>query len=90
MPLVIRNFKKTGPGRSRDCRLLITFAALPVLVVLLGLLSAAQAAGDSAAGKTIYQNTCSACHGYDGRGLPPSTVGLEMALPDFTSCASFN
>jgi len=63
---------------------------LVVLVVLPGLLPGAQASGNLSPGKIVYQNTCSACHGYDGRGMAASTVGLELALPDFTACASFN
>jgi len=38
-------------------------------------------------GAAIYQAACAACHGPDGRGAPPSLVGFERPLPDFTDCA---
>ena len=36
--------------------------------------------------KRLYQSSCSACHGSDGRGLPAATVGFETPVPDFTDC----
>ena len=38
-------------------------------------------------GRGLYEAACAACHGPDGRGLPPSTVGFEIPLPDFTDCS---
>ena len=35
--------------------------------------------------RELYQNTCAACHGPDGRGVEPSRLGL--ATPDFTDCS---
>jgi mono/diheme cytochrome c family protein len=69
------------------------------LVVWLSTTPAAGAPGDpqtSAAGpdlrvpadgKTLYESACLGCHGPDGRGMPRSTVGFDLALPDFTDCA---
>jgi hypothetical protein len=39
---------------------------------------------ESAAG--LYDRGCAACHGGDGRGLSPSQLGFDIALPDFTDC----
>jgi mono/diheme cytochrome c family protein len=53
----------------------------------------AQAAGPPAAaaavrsGAELYRAGCAACHGLDGAGSPPSAVGFDLALPDFTDCA---
>lgn len=37
--------------------------------------------------REIYQRACAACHGSDGRGMPRSTVGFDVELPDFTDCS---
>jgi hypothetical protein len=37
-------------------------------------------------GGELYQAACAACHGADGRGNPPSVVGFDTPLPDFTDC----
>jgi hypothetical protein len=39
-----------------------------------------------AAGKKLYEASCAACHGIDGRGAPRATVGFDIPLPDFTDC----
>lgn len=36
-------------------------------------------------GRELYQQSCAACHGADGRGAPPPRV-LPVPLPDFTDC----
>ena len=38
-------------------------------------------------GEQIYRAACAACHGPDGKGHPPSRVGFDTPLPDFTDCA---
>ncbi len=38
-------------------------------------------------GAEVYRVACAACHGTDGRGMPQSAVGFDLALPDFTDCA---
>ena len=40
-----------------------------------------------AAGESIYQAACAACHGADGAGAPRSRVGFAQDLPDFTDCS---
>ena len=34
-----------------------------------------------------YQQACAACHGADGRGVAPSTLGFDTPVPDFTDCS---
>jgi mono/diheme cytochrome c family protein len=41
---------------------------------------------NAAAGMPLYESACAACHGTDGRGAPPATVGFDTPLPDFTDC----
>jgi mono/diheme cytochrome c family protein len=38
-------------------------------------------------GRALYQSACAACHGTDGRGNTPSTVGFDTPIPDFTDCS---
>jgi mono/diheme cytochrome c family protein len=38
-------------------------------------------------GAELYRAACSSCHGADGRGAPPSLVGFDVPLPDFTDCS---
>jgi mono/diheme cytochrome c family protein len=38
-------------------------------------------------GRGLYETACAACHGPDGRGAPPATVGFDTPLPDFTDCS---
>ena len=45
------------------------------------------ALGTEEAGHDIYQAACVTCHGPDGKGSPRTTVGFDVALPDFTDCA---
>jgi mono/diheme cytochrome c family protein len=37
--------------------------------------------------REVYQSSCAACHGLDGRGAPQAQVGFDTALPDFTDCS---
>ena len=41
---------------------------------------------DTKSGEELYRAGCAACHGPDGRGNPPSIVGFDIPLPDFTDC----
>ena len=43
--------------------------------------------GNPAAGRGLYDSACAACHGPDGRGMPASTLGFDVAVPDFTDCS---
>lgn len=36
--------------------------------------------------RELYQAACAGCHAADGTGLPASTVGFSVPLPDFTEC----
>ena len=38
-------------------------------------------------GEQLYAAACAACHGTDGAGAPPSTVGFDIRIPDFTDCS---
>lgn len=38
-------------------------------------------------GKALYEQACSSCHGPDGRGMPQSTLGFDIPVPDFTDCS---
>jgi len=42
--------------------------------------------GDAAAGETMFQSTCSACHGPDAKGLP--NLGKDMTTSEFISGSS--
>jgi disulfide bond formation protein DsbB len=37
--------------------------------------------GDAVAGETLFQNTCAACHGQDGKGLP--NLGKDFTGSEF-------
>jgi len=45
------------------------------------------AAAPIQSGKALYESACASCHGPDGRGLPQTTLGFEVAVPDFTDCS---
>jgi mono/diheme cytochrome c family protein len=51
-------------------------------------LETSQAEGDNRlrSGRELYLDACAACHGGDGTGAPPSQVGFDVPLPDFTDC----
>ncbi|MEX2663910.1 MAG: cytochrome c [Vicinamibacterales bacterium] len=38
-------------------------------------------------GKALYETACQSCHGPDGRGMPQTTLGFDIAVPDFTDCS---
>jgi mono/diheme cytochrome c family protein len=63
--------------------------AAATFVVLLLCYSTARSAQQSSASETgeqLYRQACAACHGFDGTGSSPSTVGFKTPLPDFSSC----
>ena len=57
--------------------------ALAVLLVV-GLATAARAAGDPAKGKVIFTTNCASCHGESGKGDGPVGVALNPHPRDFT------
>jgi mono/diheme cytochrome c family protein len=40
-----------------------------------------------ARGKALFDSACLSCHGPDGRGMPRSTLGFDIEVPDFTDCS---
>ena len=54
--------------------------ALPALVFAL----ATSANGQS--GQSLYEDSCAACHGSDGRGRSVSELAIATPIPDFTDC----
>ena len=51
------------------------------------LVVAAHATAQPAGGRELYRTACAACHGAEGRGAPPATVGFDTPIPDFTDCS---
>jgi disulfide bond formation protein DsbB len=41
----------------------------------------AESSGDAVAGETLFQGTCSACHGPDAKGLP--NLGKDLTVSEF-------
>lgn len=74
-------------------RLLIAVAAWAVVMVLVVRVTSHHAEAGSHAsaepprGRALYQTACAACHGADGRGVPPNIVGFDTPIPDFTDCS---
>ncbi|HEY0875320.1 MAG TPA: c-type cytochrome, partial [Vicinamibacterales bacterium] len=55
-----------------------------------GIQSARQSTGNQeehARGKALYDSACLSCHGPGGRGMPQSTLGFDIEVPDFTDCS---
>jgi mono/diheme cytochrome c family protein len=70
--------------RSRLTLIVSCFAAV-CLAAFMTAQAGPQAGGSS--GRTLYINTCSACHGTDGTGAPAASVGFDVPLPDFSDCS---
>ena len=47
---------------------------------------ASGSSGDAAAGKTLFEGTCSACHGMDAKGLP--NLGVDLTTSTFVKSKS--
>jgi mono/diheme cytochrome c family protein len=62
---------------------------LAPLVAGLVCLTATSARGQatSESGHELYMSACAACHGPDGKGMPRSSVGFDLEIPDFTDCS---
>ena len=63
-----------------------TTLGLALVAVSLGsmLPSAADAAGDAAVGKTLFEQNCASCHGTTGKGDGPVGAALNPPPRDFT------
>lgn len=72
------------PAGARPCRL--TTAVATAASLLLAAAAAGLPAESERSGRELYRWACSSCHGVDGRGAPPSRVGFDVPLPDFTDC----
>lgn len=59
------------------------FSAAALLLAGLALPSAALADGDAAAGKALYLQNCSSCHGDTGHGDGPTGAALPVKPRDF-------
>ena len=74
---------------GRRCHLEVTLrcTAIWMIVLAAGLTPAAAQTGPSPSGAELYGAACAACHGMDGRGTPPTLLGFDTPVPDFTDCA---
>jgi high-affinity iron transporter len=69
--------------RSMVC---VRFLGLSLLGAVLALAPiAAQAAGDAAKGKTLYEMNCLSCHGATGKGDGPVGAALQPPPRDFST-----
>jgi mono/diheme cytochrome c family protein len=83
-----------GSGSNTLVAFLATILAATLVTAVLSAASipqdAAQTPGGSspaAAGRRLYEDACLSCHGPDGRGMPQSTLGFDIPVPDFTDCS---
>jgi mono/diheme cytochrome c family protein len=77
--------------RNRECFLLAKTGWLSVLLGTLLLTcptSAQQTSATEASynGARLYEDSCAACHGSDGRGRSQSQLAFDVPVPDFTDC----
>lgn len=66
--------------------LLTAGLALAALLSLASAEAQPAPAPEERSGRQIYEASCAACHGADGRGNPQPTVGFDVPLPDLTDC----
>jgi len=64
-----------------------TRAGVALFVFSVGLSGPGEAGQQPQSGRDLYLNACAACHGPDGKGMPRSIVGFDIALPDLTRCS---
>ena len=62
--------------------------AMALAPLIAGIVFGQTKISDRSSGKDIFQATCVACHGTDGRGASDATRGFEPppTFPDFTAC----
>src|SRR4051794_20546695 len=58
-----------------------------VATMLFSLVISVALAGDPAAGKLLYDASCTACHGVTGDGKGPAAIALKPKPADFTAAA---
>jgi len=64
----------------------LTTVALSAWVCATAVSAGSQLPGQDT-GKALYDAACASCHGPDGRGMPRSTLGFDIEVPDFTDCS---
>ena len=75
------------PSHSRRWGTALSLIAVAASLVALQLAAvSAQSAGTRSA-KDVYRSACMNCHGPDGRGVPQTTLGFSLPVPDFTDCS---
>ena len=66
----------------RKARAIITGV---LLLSIAGLCPSALAAGDAAAGKTVFGTKCKICHGAEGQGNPGFAKAMKVEMKDLGS-----
>jgi mono/diheme cytochrome c family protein len=61
-------------------------AALLATALALAALTTKLPAQPAANGARLFEDSCAACHGSDGRGRTSTELGFATPLPDFTDC----
>jgi mono/diheme cytochrome c family protein len=64
----------------------IPVTSLPFLCLSFLVLAPRLPAQNAPDGTTLYEQSCAACHGSDGRGRTSVELGFETPVPDFTDC----
>ena len=65
---------------------LTSLASLLIAGPLLALSPGLPAQDPPPDGARLFEESCAACHGSDGRGRTSAALGLEVPVPDFTDC----
>jgi cytochrome c553 len=94
--LIVSAVSATARTATREPDMKRTLLTATIIVTSLGIVGAAQAAGDVAAGKA-RSAACAACHGANGQGVPPNPALAGVpeaqqvkALKDYKSGARAN
>jgi mono/diheme cytochrome c family protein len=73
---------RTASGDARATTGAVSIAFLCILI----LLTSSPAHADPGRGRTLFINSCAACHGIDGTGASPTDIGFDVPPPDFSDC----